>query len=980
MASSKSQASKGADKRKRDKVDQEETSQKKKRRQKPQDKPDETPRTSPKRKAAAVAATEQRGSEEDSTFNDLFSKNKPRSQPNGDSAKAKALQKWRISEPMGGRMSDIDPIFSADEKFLLIAYHTSLQVYSVADSLLVRRIALPVIGANNGAPYLVAAALSQVTPELVWLASSDGRIWRINWRTGSGTDECLRTGAGVIHDMTLGAVTINKKPSDVLYVSESLKSTYSVVAYIPSDLAKPTSQVLQDQLGRASILRTTNGGSILAAATGDTLIVGSLRQKSIGSVENLAYDFYSINTGDDVCCLSLRLAPKKAASKKKAAHEPSDPALDIAVGGARGAIYVYSDLLSQLRLKSRKGLELPKKQHWHQRAVHSISWSPDGNYLISGGSESVLVLWQMDTGKLDFLPRLEASIENIVVSSSGASYAVHMDDNSTMVLSTAEMKPTTYVSGLQSLVFDAQKPKDELVGRVFEGLRQINAPLAAATDPRDPSQLLICVGTSQQSSRTGPLPVTPFLQRFDLGSFQSIYKQPLTRTNTTDLHTTPDGYPIVEPRACQLAFSYDGRWLATIDEWEPPERDATALTEGSSAAALEYSRERREIYLKFWETKEDGTTMELSSRINGPHSTRQSDEVFDIAADKVSNKFATVGEDGVVRIWAPQLRERDGLAATAANGQTLVSWSCVRAIAVGESTKSQDELSPLGGRATHKKSGALTYSEDGSILFVAYGLYNEIVIYIIDMESGEIRNTVHDMCKGAIRSLQLLTSCLVILSEDLAVYDLVADELRYGVKLGERSEAAARLTHLAVDKSSKTFAISVPFLKGANGRLSRGAVSEVAIFGLDDNEPLLMQKLPNLLTSVLPAGGSPGFIAVDSAAQIWPITEGADSSNIARPLSELKLDDLPADQEAAAESTVVLKGGGEEEDEEEASDGEQDDGAMDVDEDEDDAHAAVVAPQRLAEIFDAAPAFAMPPIEDTFYRVVGLFAQKPAST
>lgn len=589
----------------------------------------------------------------------------------------------------------------------------------------------------------------------------------------------------------------------------------------------------------------------------------------------------------------------------------------------------------------------------------------------------MLVLWQLDTGKLDFLPHLAASIENVVVSSSGSSYAVHMDDNSTMVLSTAEMKPTTYVSGLQSLILDVQKPKDALVRRVFEGLKEINAPLAAAIDPKDPSQLLICVGTSQQASRTGSLPVTPFLQRFDLGSFQSISKQPLTRTNTTELVTNPNGYPIVEPRACQLAFSFDGRWLATIDEWEPPERDITALTEGSNAAAVEYSRERREIYLKFWETKEDGTTMELSSRINGPHSTRNSDEVFDIAADKVSNKFATVGEDGIVRIWAPQLRERDGLATTAPNGQTLVSWSCVRTVALGESIKSQDELLPLGGRATYKKSGSLTYSEDGSILFVAYGHYNEIVIYLIDMESGEIRNTLHDMCKGAIRSLQLLNSCLVILSQDLAVYDLVADELRYGVKLGERSEAAARLTHLAVDHASRTFAISVPYLKGANGKLSRGAVSEVAIFNLDDSEPLLMQKLPNLLTSVLPAAGSPGFIAVDSAAQIWPITEGADSSNIARPLSELKLDDLPADEEPAAESKVViLNGAGEDDEEDNGSEGED---SMDVDDDEDDAHAAVVAPQRLAEIFDAAPAFAMPPIEDTFYRVVGLFAQKPTS-
>lgn len=180
--------------------------------------------------------------------------------------------------------------------------------------------------------------------------------------------------------MSLGAVTINKKPTDILYVTESTKNNYRIVAYDASDLKHPTSQVLQDQSGKSSILRATNGGSILTSAAGSTLMVGTLQQKSVGSVEGLAYDFYSINTNDEVACLSVRLAPKKSSSKKKASQEPSDPVLDIAIGGVRGAIYIYSDLLSQLRAKSRKGLEIPKKQHWHQRAVHSIAWSPDGRF------------------------------------------------------------------------------------------------------------------------------------------------------------------------------------------------------------------------------------------------------------------------------------------------------------------------------------------------------------------------------------------------------------------------------------------------------------------------------------------------------------------------------------------------------------------------------------------------------------------------
>jgi NET1-associated nuclear protein 1 (U3 small nucleolar RNA-associated protein 17) len=68
--------------------------------------------------------------------------------------------------------------------------------------------------------------------------------------------------------------------------------------------------------------------------------------------------------------------------------------------------------------------------------------------MISGGSENVLVIWQMDTGKKDFLPHLSGSVENIVVSPNGSSYVLHLDDNSAMIISTAEMKPTAYISGI----------------------------------------------------------------------------------------------------------------------------------------------------------------------------------------------------------------------------------------------------------------------------------------------------------------------------------------------------------------------------------------------------------------------------------------------------------------------------------------------------------------------------------------------------
>ena len=35
--------------------------------------------------------------------------------------------------------------------------------------------------------------------------------------------------------------------------------------------------------------------------------------------------------------------------------------------------------------------------HWHAHAVRTVAFSPDGAYMLSGGDEAVLVVWQMGT-------------------------------------------------------------------------------------------------------------------------------------------------------------------------------------------------------------------------------------------------------------------------------------------------------------------------------------------------------------------------------------------------------------------------------------------------------------------------------------------------------------------------------------------------------------------------------------------------------
>lgn len=203
----------------------------------------------------------------------------------------------------------------------------------------------------------------------------------MDWTTGSGIGDFFRTKAGVIHDMTVGAIKLNNKTlTDILFVAESLGKSSKIAAYDPSDLANPISHSLQTDSRKVSILEVANGGSVLVAAAGNTLVIGSLKLKSFASVEDLVYDFYSVDLRDEITCLGIRAAQKKSGSKKKTAHDSNESFVDVAVGGARGAIMVYSDLLSQLQGKSKKGLDLPKKQHWHRKAVHSVAWSTDGTF------------------------------------------------------------------------------------------------------------------------------------------------------------------------------------------------------------------------------------------------------------------------------------------------------------------------------------------------------------------------------------------------------------------------------------------------------------------------------------------------------------------------------------------------------------------------------------------------------------------------
>jgi NET1-associated nuclear protein 1 (U3 small nucleolar RNA-associated protein 17) len=103
---------------------------------------------------------------------------------------------------------------------------------------------------------------------------------------------------------------------------------------------------------------------------------------------------------------------------------------------------------------------------------------------------------------------MSATIQNVVVSPSGTSYGVQLADNSTMVLSVAELKPTANIAGIQSCVLDYEEVLDSRVRRLEEeepNERPFLQRTAAIVSPADSSRLFRGVGQTQEISPSNPL-------------------------------------------------------------------------------------------------------------------------------------------------------------------------------------------------------------------------------------------------------------------------------------------------------------------------------------------------------------------------------------------------------------------------------------------------------------------------------------------
>ncbi|XP_063934776.1 WD repeat-containing protein 75-like [Zophobas morio] len=271
---------------------------------------------------------------------------------------------------------------------------------------------------------------------------------------------------------------------------------------------------------------------------------------------------------------------------------------------------------------------LNSELHWHSHGVNTITFTSDGEYLLSGGNESVLVVWQLQTGAKNFLPRLGSEILWIRVSPDEKYFLLACGDNTVRLVSSLTLATLNITHG-----------------PVFSG------PAARSSFP------LLTV-----NPRRGYLllPAMPgYLQFYDIVS---------------DKHVDTLA---VSPRNFYLAMQKSTRLSKTVIEHAVFSWDASRL---ATVERCDNGKLGNELQLKFWTYEVAVSRFVLNTCADSPHEINVTCLVYHPAKHVV----VTTGSDKKFKVWAQCTITKDSTATTfkGEEGQTIPNnkdiyyWSC----------------------------------------------------------------------------------------------------------------------------------------------------------------------------------------------------------------------------------------------------------------------------------------------------------------
>lgn len=709
---------------------------------------------------------------------------------------------------------------------MILGVRTQILVYSTATSLPVRSLRL------DQHEKITSYTTCTTNANHLFVSTFSGLIVKWDWTTGQEIKQ-WRSSKNLLF---ISEQTQDQKdlPSSTLLLIHEISGQVrrvTLATFLDSFDDITSEKVVLEEKSLASWIKVLDQGKCLVLYADSKIFLGQATRRSEDSPT--AYTWREFAVPKSITSIDARSHSLYTSTNK------SRVAVDVVVGCQNGTILIYDDILFRLTSKEKNlGQDdiISCRFHWHRNEVLTVKWSLDGNYLISGGHETVMVIWQLDTGQQQFLPHLSAAIQHLTISETGSAYAVHLADNSVLLLSASELQPTAYIS---NLILGRRRANERKVKRVPAILDHTDSGAVALAVPAD------C------AVRSSDLANATLLQTYNIRLHQQANRQALVRNNITVLNVNPSGKPVHEPDVIHLDMSHDGKWLATVDEWTPADDDVKALylaDEGSPTLA-------KETFLKFWIKNESTRSWELATKIQSPHSMRTapSNSLLDMKANPRRPEFSTIASDGSINIWTPKSRHRNGLPVTDVLGSQLYTWTCTHSV----------EL-PVPLRKSIPTTSSLTYSIDGSVLAVSSN--KSPFVHFVDPLTGRIQHTQHGSHPGVLSHHAFLNHHLITISKDLRVYNTVSGDLLYALAL----HSSVSDVRLAANQLDQTFAV-VCLLPAIMSREKDGkakARSQVMVFDLKSATPRFRKIVAGTVEVLLPLPEERGYLLIDDDAEV----------------------------------------------------------------------------------------------------------------
>ena len=254
----------------------------------------------------------------------------------------------------------------------------AVKIYSTKTSLLVRNLRIRKSDTVSG------IAFSSIDPDHLYVATSSGITEKWNWVNGTRLEfwnakvpiHAIRTvpsnGAG---DSSGLVYTIDRQSRDRWMVT-----AHRLMG--GQEAAKTDLVVLLVYRHPLTSLKILEHGSVIVVTAGSSIIIGTTERVDKPTLKDVTYVWREFKCSEWITSVDVRIQRTDAIGHSSSRSDASLMGVDIVVGGLKGAIFIYEDVLRKLMDRENRSQTSshisPRKLHWHRNAVWAVKWSADG--------------------------------------------------------------------------------------------------------------------------------------------------------------------------------------------------------------------------------------------------------------------------------------------------------------------------------------------------------------------------------------------------------------------------------------------------------------------------------------------------------------------------------------------------------------------------------------------------------------------------